>query len=255
MQKFFVNQEQIKNNYIEIIKTDVNHIINVLRLKKDDQIQICNIETSQNYIVQIEDYNKEKVICKIIEEKQINSESNVNLEIFQGILKAEKMELIIQKTTELGVNKIIPTAMERCIVKLNEKDSIKKIERWQKIAEVASKQSKRNKIPKIENIMKFTDIINIIKNYDIFIVAYEEEKNKKLKEVLNNIKQKKESENINIGILIGPEGGIDKKEIEELTKTNSEIITLGDRILRTETAPIAITSIIMYELEKQRKEI
>lgn len=252
MQKFFINEEQIKNNHIEIIGTDVNHIINVLRLKQEDKIQICNVQTSQNYIVEIEEYDKEKINCKIIEEISTNIESNVKLDIYQGLPKAEKMELIIQKTIELGVNKIIPVAMERCVVKLNEKDAIKKIQRWQKIAEVAAKQSKRDTISKIENVIKFKDMINIIKDYDIFIVAYEKEKNKKLKQVLTNIKNKqlKENENINIGVLIGPEGGIDKKEIEELQKTNSQIITLGNRILRTETAPIAITSIIMYELER-----
>src|SRR5574344_1785550 len=102
MQKFFINEEQIKNNHIEIIGTDVNHIINVLRLKQEDKIQICNVQTSQNYIVEIEEYDKEKINCKIIEERSTNIESKVKLDIYQGLPKAEKMELIIQKTIELG---------------------------------------------------------------------------------------------------------------------------------------------------------
>jgi len=152
MYKFFVNSEQIIDGKITILGTDVNHITNVLRLKIEEQIQICDIDTSINYIVEIENYNKEQVICNIIEEIESKVESNIKLDIYQGLPKADKMELIIQKTTELGVSKIIPVAMDRCIVKLNGKDEQKKIERWQKIAEVAAKQSKRDKIPEIEQI-------------------------------------------------------------------------------------------------------
>ncbi len=154
------------------------------------------------------------------------------------------MELIIQKTTEIGVKKIIPVAMERSIVKLNEKDGKKKIERWQKIAEVAAKQSKRDIIPKIENIIKISDLCSEIKAYELFIVAYENEEEITLKQVLQENRGIRK-----IGVLIGPEGGIDEKEIEKLVQNGAKTISLGKRILRTETAPITIASNIVYEFE------
>lgn len=154
------------------------------------------------------------------------------------------MELIIQKTTEIGVKKIIPVAMERSIVKLNEKDAKKKIERWQKISEVAAKQSKRDIIPKIENIIKISDLCNKIKEYELFIVAYENEEEITLKQILQENKEIKK-----IGVLVGPEGGIDEKEIEKLVQNGAKTVSLGKRILRTETAPITIASNIVYEFE------
>lgn len=248
MYKFFIKSEQKRDNKIQIVGTDVNHIANVLRLKKDEKIQICDIDTSINYIAEIEEYNKEQIMCNIIEEIKSDVESNIKLDIYQGLPKSDKMELIIQKTTEIGANSIIPVSMERCIVKLDGKDEKKKIERWQKIAEVAAKQSKRDRIPKIENVQTLKQISQKIEEYDCFIVAYEEEKNIKLKQIL---KQMPKRENLKVGVLIGPEGGIDEKEIKELEKYNVKIVTLGNRILRTETAPISIASIILYELEEE----
>lgn len=246
MQKFFVEGNQIENNIIYIQGTDVNHISNVLRLDKKEKIQICNKNTLENYIVEIEEIQKEKIITNIVEKLQTTVEPNVEIHLYQGLPKADKMELIIQKTTELGIYKIIPIDMTRCVVKLDEKDTKKKIERWQKIAEGAAKQSKRDIIPKIENKVKLKDLTDKIKEYDIFIVAYEEETTKTLKQVLKKLENKN---NYKIGILIGPEGGIDSKEIEILKENGAVITTLGKRILRTETAPIAMVSNILYELE------
>lgn len=246
MQKFFVEENQIENNKIYIEGTDVNHISNVLRLDKKEKIQICNKNTLENYIAEIEEIQKEKIITNIVEKLQTIVESNVEIHLYQGLPKADKMELIIQKTTELGIYKIIPVDMIRCVVKLDEKDAKKKIERWQKIAEGAAKQSKRDIIPKIENKVKLKDLIDKIKEYDIFIVAYEEETTKTLKQVLKKLENKN---NYKIGILIGPEGGIDSKEIKILKENGAVITTLGKRILRTETAPIAMVSNVLYELE------
>lgn len=244
MQKFFVKDEQIKNNRIEIEGTDVNHIINVLRMRKEDIVQVNNLATSENYKAEIIEYSNERIICKIIEKMNSKSETDINIHLYQGLPKADKMELIIQKTTEIGVKEITPVAMERCIVKLDEKDAKKKVERWQKIAEVAAKQSKRDIIPQIEDVTKILNVYNLIKEYDLFIVAYENEKQIKLKDVL------KENNNVkNIGVLIGPEGGIDEKEIEKLKENGAILVSLGNRILRTETAPIVISSNIIYEFE------
>ena len=154
------------------------------------------------------------------------------------------MELIIQKCTEIGVKEITPVQMERCIVKLDDKSAIKKIERWQKIAEAAAKQSKRDGICKINNIINIKNICNMVQNYDIVLVPYENEEQLSLKEVLKTLSN---SQNLKIAIVIGPEGGFEEKEIEILKQNNCKIITLGKRILRTETVSIAMSSIIMYE--------
>ena len=159
------------------------------------------------------------------------------------------MELVIQKSVELGVYDITPIQMKRCVVKLNDKDKIKKIQRWQKISEVAAKQCGRNIIPKINNVANIKDICNLCSQYDIVLVAYENEKNNTLKEQLIKVKELNKDE-IKIAIIIGPEGGIAPEEIEVLKEHGTEIITLGNRILRTETVALNVLSVIMYELEK-----
>lgn len=247
MQKFFVEENQIENDKINIIGEDVKHISSVLRMQKGEQILIGSKETLETYLTEIEQIEKEKVVAKIIEKLDTQTESNVEIDLYQGLPKADKMELIIQKTTEIGISKVIPVDMVRCIVKLDEKDAKKKIERWQKVAEGAAKQSKRSKIPEIKNKIKIKDLENIISQYDAFIVAYEEENEVTLKQELKKLR---EQEKYKIGILVGPEGGITKEEIEKLTSYNAKVVTLGKRILRTETAPIVLTSNIIYELEK-----
>lgn len=247
MQKFFVEENQIENDKINIIGEDVKHISSVLRMQKGEKILIGSKETLETYLTEIEQIEKEKVVVKIIEKHDTQTESNVEIDLYQGLPKADKMELIIQKTTEIGISKVIPVDMVRCIVKLDEKDAKKKIERWQKVAEGAAKQSKRSKIPEIKNKIKIKDLENIISQYDIFIVAYEEENEVTLKQELKKLR---EQEKYKIGILVGPEGGITKEEIEKLTSYNAKVVTLGKRILRTETAPIVLTSNIIYELEK-----
>lgn len=245
MPKFFVNQEQILNNEIKIIGEDVNHIKNVLRLENGDSLKICNKETTENYECEIKKINKEFIMCKIIKKIIDTNESDIYIHIFQGLPKSDKMEFIIEKCTEIGVKEITPVVMKRTIVKLDNKDKTKKIIRWQKIAEVAAKQSQRDKILKVNNIINFDNIIEKMKEYDIVLVAYENEKNITLKSVLKNIKKYKE---LKIAIIIGPEGGIDENEIEKLKMY--KIVTLGKRILRTETAPIVMASNILYELEE-----
>lgn len=247
MQKFFIEESQIENDKIVIIGEDVKHISSVLRMQKGEQILIGSKETLETYLTEIEQIEKEKVVAKIIEKLDTQTESNVEIDLYQGLPKADKMELIIQKTTEIGISKVIPVDMVRCIVKLDEKDAKKKIERWQKVAEGAAKQSKRSKIPEIKNKIKIKDLENIISQYDAFIVAYEEENEVTLKQELKKLR---EQEKYKIGILVGPEGGITKEEIEKLTSYNAKVVTLGKRILRTETAPIVLTSNIIYELEK-----
>ena len=244
MSKFFVKDNQINNNSIDIVGEDVNHIANVLRMKKEDEVQICNQETGENYITKIISFSKDKIECEIVKKIIETVESNVDITLFQGIPKFDKMELIIQKNTEVGVKKIVPVLMERTVVKLDEKTANKKIERWQKIAEVAAKQSMRDIIPEIENIIKLQDITK--QDYDEVLVAYENEEKNMLKQELKKLQGK---DRYKIAIVIGPEGGISEKEIEILKNMGASFVSLGKRILRTETAGIVMSGNIMYELE------
>lgn len=249
MPKFFVNQTQLKNKKIFIEGQDVKHIKNVLRMKVGEHIDVCNVDVTQNYECEIEEINNENIICKIIKERENDSESKVKITIFQGLPKADKMELVIQKSVELGVYNIVPVAMKRCVVKLDSKDVRKKVERWQKISEVAAKQCGRDIIPKVSEVVKIDDICKMMDSYDKIIVAYENEKDNTLKNEIQKIRML-DKEEIKIGVLIGPEGGIDEKEIEILKSAGGNIVTLGKRILRTETVALNVLSILLYELEK-----
>lgn len=248
MYKFFVKENQIEDKKVQITGEDVNHIKNVLRLQKGEMIQVCSIDTAKSYVTRIMELNNENVLGEILEECLETTETSISLHIFQGLPKQEKMEAIIQKATEIGVSDITPVKMERCVVKLDEKTESKKIERWQKIAEVAAKQSKRDKIPQVHSCVSFKNIYEKLEKYDIVIVAYEEETNVSIKQVLKSVSKEEQNK---IAVLIGPEGGISKEEIELLkTIPNTRVVTLGKRILRTETAPIVLASVIMYEFDE-----
>ena len=243
MYKFFVNNNQISNNQIIITKNDKNHIANVLRMKVKEKILVTSKDTFNTYECEIANINKKEVICKIIKKDDSVKESSIIIDLYQGIPKSDKMEYIIQKTVELGVNTIFPVNMKNCIAKIKDED--KKQTRWQKISEAAAKQCKRNIIPAIEKSVNMNFVFDNIKNYDLAIVAYENEDNKTIKDILhnnnNNIKK--------IAIIVGPEGGFTEEEISELISNGASIVSLGNRILRTETAPIAILSMIMYEYD------
>ena len=247
MRKFFVKENQINSELITILDEDVNHIKNVLRLNVGENLQICDIDSSKNYICEILELTAKSVTCKILEEIQSIAEGNVELHIFQGLPKADKMELIIQKGTELGVSEFVPVSFKRSIVKISPKDEKKKIDRWNKISEVAAKQSKRDIIPKVRNVESIKNVCNEIKNYDIVLLAYELEENNNIKN--ESLKIKNTKENYKIAVIIGPEGGIEKEEVEVLENAGAKVISLGKRILRTETVALQVSSIIMYELE------
>ena len=246
MPKFFVKNNQIENNTIQILGTDVNHIKNVLRLKENDEIEICDSDEQQSYLCKITKLEEGFVKCDIVNKIEESRESNIEVTIFQGLPKADKMELIIQKSVELGVYDITPVEMARCVVKLNDKDKTKKIERWNKISEVAAKQSQRDIIPKINNIIKISELANIISQYDGIILAYEKEKDYTIKQELQKLKMQNAQK---IGIVIGPEGGLEEKEVEMLKNNGASVITLGKRILRTETVALNVLSNIIYEFE------
>lgn len=242
MHKFFVEDNQIKDNKIKIINNDYNHIVNVLRMKKEDNILITNKNTLETYNCKIEQIDSSEVVCNIISVENKEVEMNVKVDIFQGVPKADKMEYIIQKCVELGVHKIVPVNMKYCVAKIKDED--KKNIRWNTISEVAAKQCKRNLIPKIEKSINMANLYNEIKNYDLAIVAYENEDNTTIKNVLQENKNVK-----SIAVIIGPEGGISSDEIDSLKNLGVKIVSLGNRILRTETASIVALSMIVYEFE------
>lgn len=250
MPKFFINSNQIENENIIIIGEDVNHIKNVLRMKIDDEITVCNIDDSSNYLAKINEFDKTKIICKISDKFQSTTESNIKVHIYQGLPKADKMELIIQKSVELGVDSITPVEMKRCVVKLDGKDKIKKIDRWQKIAEVAAKQSGRDLIPKICSVKNVKEISEDFSQFDVVLLCYENEKNLFLKTVLKEIDVSISNADLKIAVIIGPEGGIDISEVEFMEQKGAKVISLGNRILRTETVALSLLSIIMYEFER-----
>ncbi len=255
MPKFFVKNEQIKENEITINGEDVNHIKKVLRAKIGDELQICNSQNGENFLCDIQSLDNENINCIIKQNLEISTESNIKVTIFQGLPKADKMEYIIQKSVELGVTDITPVEMKRCVVKFDEKDKVKKQARWQKISEVAAKQCGRDIIPEINSLINIKNLCNLIEKYDIVLVAYENEKETTLKEQLLKIKtdtinNKKQDEQVKIGIVIGPEGGLEPQDVELLKQNGAKVITLGKRILRTETVALNVLSIIMYELEK-----
>lgn len=241
MHRFFVEKEWIYDNKVEIKGEDVKHIKNVLRLKVGDKITICDGETT-DYLTEIQEIESNQIIGSIICKGRSEGESPIDVVLYQGLPKSSKMDLIIQKATELGIKKIVPVVTERTVVKIeNQNKEKKKLERWNKIALEASKQSKRGQIPEVGNIISFDNMLKEIKE-DFVIVPYENERKIGAKETLKEYNGKK------ISIVIGPEGGFESSEIDKLQDIDSNIITLGPRILRTETAGFTTIAIVMYEL-------
>lgn len=244
MSIFYIKNEQINEGNAYIEGEDVKHIKDVLRYNINDNIDICD-ENGIKYIAQIINMAKEKISLKILKVSEETSEPSVNITLFQGLPKADKLEMIIQKCTELGVSEIVPVITERVIVKLDEKSASKKLERWNKIAQEAGKQSGRQKIPKVKNINNLKNLIEILPKYDILLLPYECEKEVTLKSVLRNLDKNVK----NIAIFIGPEGGFSENDLKLLNLPNVKKVTLGPRILRTETAGLATVSIVLYELQ------
>ena len=243
MPKFFVTPDKITDNTIIIDTADVSHISRVLRLGAGDTLTVCD-SRGIDYEARIGSVEEKRIVCDIISKKQSASEPPIEVTLFQGLPKASKMEYIIQKTTELGISKIVPVKLSRCVVKLDgEKEERKKTDRWQKISEAAAKQSGRGIVPKIDDIMTLREVIEKSKEFDIFFAPYECEQQKTLKEVLlskDNVKT--------VGFIIGPEGGFDAAEAELLRNSGIDTVTLGKRILRTETAGEAVLAMTMYEI-------
>ncbi|OFI07188.1 ribosomal RNA small subunit methyltransferase E [Clostridium acetireducens DSM 10703] len=243
MNKFFINKENIIENKAFIEGDDVKHAYKVLRLKPGENVSINNCEGSE-FLGKIEEINKKQVVVKILEKLPINNESNIDIYLYQGLPKLNKMDLIVQKSTELGVKKITPIVTKRVVVK-NEKGEFKKVDRWNKIALESCKQCKRSIIPTINYPMDFQNIIEELKEVDIIVVPYENQTGYGIKNMFNELNKK----DINkVAIIIGPEGGFEEEEIQILKNLEAYIVTLGPRIFRTETAGVIAASLIMYEI-------
>ena len=246
MQRFFVEPHQIDEaaHQIHIIGTDVNHISNVLRMKQGAEVWISD-GGQKEYRCAIEAFSADEVLLHIIYAQEPDYELPSRIYLFQGLPKADKMELIIQKAVELGAYEIIPVETKRCVVKLDGKKAAKKVERWQQIAESAAKQSKRMLIPNVHQVLSFKEALKYAESMDIRLIPYELAKGmQETKEILAAIEQGQ-----SIGIFIGPEGGFEEKEVEAAISEGAKPITLGKRILRTETAGLAILSVLMFQLE------
>ena len=239
MFRFFCAHENINNNTVIIEGGDAKHLKTILRAQPGDRISV--VTESKEYIAEIKEVKQENIICSLIEEIMSDNETKINITLCQGIPKQTKMETIIQQNVELGVKRFIPLITERTVVKLNDKDrEQKKLDRWQKIARESAKQSKRNIIPTVEPLMTVGELVEKLKNEDaLVLVPYELEDVKQLKDVLSEPKE-------NYYIVIGPEGGFDIKEIEMFKEIGAHIVTLGKRILRTETAGIVSSAVVMY---------
>ena len=245
MYQFFVEPSQIQDKKVIITGSDVNHIKNVLRLKPGEEIAVRNGVDGREYRCGIEEFAQDQAICSLRFVKEEGVELPSKVYLFQGLPKADKMELIVQKAVELGVYEVIPLAVKRCVVKLDEKKARAKANRWQGIAEAAAKQSKRGVVPVVKEPMTMEEAAAYARGMDVKLIPYElAEDMAHTKKVIESIRPGE-----SVAVFIGPEGGFEEGEVAEAIAAGIEPITLGKRILRTETAGLAVLSWLMYHLE------
>lgn len=245
MYQFFVDSSQIQDKRVIITGSDVNHIKNVLRLQPGEEIAVKNGVDDREYRCGIEEFTQDSVICtlRFIREEGVELPSKIYL--FQGLPKADKMELIIQKSVELGVFEVIPLAVKRCVVKLDEKKAAAKVKRWQGIAEAAAKQCRRGIIPTVSEPMSMREAAAYARQMDVRLIPYELAGDMAhTKEIIEAIRPGQ-----SVAVFIGPEGGFEQSEVEEALAAEIMPVTLGKRILRTETAGLAVLSWLLYHLE------
>ena len=243
MDRFFTpkNNINLEQNTCIIEGEDVKHISRVLRCKENDKLEVCDMDNNE-YICEIREINKDNILLDIIEKVNIKRESNLKVKLYQGMPKGTKMELILQKLTEIGVDEIVLVQTKRSVTKIDNKKEDKKIERWERIIYEAAKQSKRGKIPTLRGVLTFKEALEDMKNNDLNLCPYENERTISIKECLKDVSAD------TIGIFVGPEGGFEEDEIEKIQDIDGKVVSLGPRILRTETASVVASSIVLYEL-------
>ena len=249
MHNFFVDENNRQGDVYFITDADFNHIKNVLRMKQGDSFLVSS--ASKSDLCVLDSFTEDAVIAKITEEDYQDTSLTVKLYLFQGLPKSDKMELVIQKAVELGAEGVIPVEMNRCVVKIDDKKKKSKVARWQAISESAAKQSKRTIIPEVYDVLSYKQAMEKAKEMDVFIVPYENKDGMKAtKNALFEIKK-----GMSVGILIGPEGGFDEKEIEIAESVGGLTVSLGKRILRTETAAITALSMCMLYAEMNIEDV
>ena len=244
MQHFFADPSCVDGEQIRLTGSDVNHMKNVLRMKPGEEVWVSDGE-GMDYFCSVEGYEEKEAVLRVVKKEVSQTELASRLILFQGLPKGDKMEWIVQKAVELGAYSIVPFAAKRSVVKLDQKKAGKKRERWQAIAKGAAEQSKRGIVPQVQDVMSFQEAMNYAKELDVVLVPYELQEGMKATEAVISKIEPGQS----VGIFIGPEGGFDESEIEQAKEAGAIPITLGKRILRTETAGLTTLSILMYHLE------
>jgi len=248
MYRFFVEPYQIADNQIFVEGSDYNHIKNVLRMKIGEEVSVAVSGDDKEYRCGIEDYEEDRAVLKIRFVKENNVELPCKITLLQCLPKADKMELIIQKAVELGVFEIIPVSSKRAVVKLDDKKALSKISRWNGVSMAAAKQAKRAIIPEVKMPMSVNEALEYCNEADIKIIPYELSDN----EGMDDTRQLFESiePGQSVVIFIGPEGGFEDTEVDRAKDKGFKAVTLGKRILRTETAGMTVLSWLVYLLER-----
>lgn len=244
MNRFFIEAGNLNENIIRLTeKDDIKHLTKVLRAEIGDEYEIC-LSNEDVYIAEVEEIGSDEVLFKISSKLETAFESNVKITLFQGIPKSDKMDLIVQKNTELGVCDFYPVAMARSVAKINDKKAeAKKVDRWSKISNEAAKQSKRTALPNVHESITLKQAISMFEEFDVVLVPYEKEDSVGIKTALKSLPNATK-----VAIVIGPEGGFDESEIDLISENGGKSVTLGPRILRTETAGMCAVSVVQYEL-------
>ncbi|HAE44332.1 MAG TPA: 16S rRNA (uracil(1498)-N(3))-methyltransferase [Lachnospiraceae bacterium] len=245
MFRFFINSEQIEDKLLTVEGSDVNHIRNVLRMKAGEDIEAVD-ENGRVSTCRIREIQADRILADLLFSEENAAELSNRITLYMGLPKFDKMELVIQKAVELGAYRIVPVSMKRCVVKLDPRKAENRVKRWQSIAESAAKQAKRGLIPEVSSVISFRDAVKEAGECDHILFPYEcAEDISKTRDFLREIKAQE-----SVAVFIGPEGGFDPSEVEAAGDAGAHIITLGRRILRTETAAITAMSILMFALEK-----
>ena len=244
MQHFFVSPQQVKEEKIYVEGSDVNHIKNVLRMKLGEKLTVNDGEGWQ-YLCEVESYEADMAVLHIVEKSKAGTELASRIYLFQGLPKQDKMELIVQKAVELGAYQVIPVSTKRAVVKLDAKKAGKKVERWQQIAVSAAKQAGRGIVPTVGEVCTYAQALKMAEELDVVLIPYElAEGIEETKKIIAGIRPGQ-----SVGVFIGPEGGFEEEEVKLAMEAGAKPVTLGRRILRTETAGLTTLSLLMFHLE------
>lgn len=245
MYRFYIEENQIGQEHIEVTGADVNHMVHVLRLEEGDWVVLCD-QAGKDYVCRIADITKNSVFCHIEKVQDSGTELSGRIYLFQALPKQDKMEWIIRKAVELGVYAVVPVKTRRCVMKLNDEAKIKKkVDRWQEIARAAGKQSDRGIVPEIYAPVDFSEALSMASSLACNLFPYE------LAEGMERSREcmAEAAASASVGIFIGPEGGFEEEEVKRAVEAGCQVISLGKRILRTETAGLAVLSVLMFQMQ------